>query len=313
MARKVIIDCDMGTDDAVALSMALFDPRLDILAITATEGCVTAEQSTRNLQAIIEILDPDRYPRLGAAHPCENAPAVNTSYLYGADGLGNSSFHISKLAHMPESDKLMIDCVRAHPGDVTILCLGPLTNVARAFKRDPNIVESVDRIIMVGGSINGVGNITQAAEFNFYFDPESAQEVLCSRTTKSMVPLDVTGDVSFGLELLDDIPDESTRVGNFLKQILPYAYRAYRRELGCESINLNDAVGMLALLEPYLFEFEDMAAQVETAGELTRGATVFDRRIHKEWRSNVEVASGIRTEVAKQCIIDQVQCAGNAT
>ena len=82
MARKVIIDCDMGADDAVALSMALFDSRLEILALTATEGCVTADQSTRNLQAILELLDPDRYPRLGAARPCEHAPADNTSFLY---------------------------------------------------------------------------------------------------------------------------------------------------------------------------------------------------------------------------------------
>ena len=97
MTRKVIIDCDMGTDDAVALCMALFDERLDILALTATEGCVTADQATRNLQAIVGMLDPDRPPRLGAATSTENAPAVNTTYLYGEDGLGNAGFEVSEL------------------------------------------------------------------------------------------------------------------------------------------------------------------------------------------------------------------------
>ena len=130
MPKKVIIDCDMGTDDAVALCISLFDNRLDIIALTATEGCVTAEQSNNNLQAIVGELDPDRYPRLGMAEAAENAPPVTTSYLYGNDGLGNAGFEVSKLQHLHSSEKLIIDCVRDNPGDVTIVCLGPLTNLA---------------------------------------------------------------------------------------------------------------------------------------------------------------------------------------
>jgi len=309
MSRKIIIDCDMGTDDAVALCMALFDSRLDILAVTATEGCVNAEQSTQNLQAIVELLDPDKYPRLGAAKPCDNAPPVNTTYLYGTDGLGNADFEVSKLQHIPESDKLIIDCVRANPNDVTILCLGPLTNIARAFQRDPNIEDLVDRVIMVGGSVECVGNISQAAEFNFFFDPQSARDVLNSRTTKTLIPIDVTGRVTFDLGFLEEIPCEETKVGDFLKQVLPYAFRAYRQQLGQESINLNDAVGLLSVLESKLFKFEDMAGQVETSGELTRGVTVFDRRIHREWRENMEVATSIEADMAKQCVVQQLNVA----
>lgn len=175
MTRKVIIDCDMGTDDAVALCMALFDDGLDILAVTATEGCVTAEQATRNLQAIVGVLDPDRHPRLGSATSTDNAPAVNTTYLYGDDGLGNTGFAVSELQHMMPAEKLIVDCVRAHPGDVTVICLGPYTNLARAFRRDPLVAELIDRVVMTGGSIQGIGNITQAAEFNCYFDPHSTR------------------------------------------------------------------------------------------------------------------------------------------
>lgn len=313
MTRKVIIDCDMGTDDAVALCMALFDERLDILALTATEGCVTADQATRNLQAIVGMLDPDRHPRLGAATSAENAPAVNTTYLYGDDGLGNAGFEVSELQHMMPADKLIVDCIRANPGDVTVVCLGPYTNLARAFRRDPYVTEQVDRIVMMGGSIRAGGNITQAAEFNCYFDPQSAQEVFCSRTTKTLVPLDVTREVKFGLDLIDKLPERYCRAGEFLRQILPYAFRAYRQKLGQEDINLNDAVGILAMLEPELFEFEPMAGQVETEGQLTRGVTVFDRRMAPEWRNNMEVATSLKHEQAETAIVKSLCLAGNAT
>lgn len=313
MTRKVIIDCDMGTDDAVALCMALFDEQLDILAITATEGCVTADQATRNLQAIIGMLDPPRFPRLGAASPAENAPAINTTFLFGRDGLGNTGFEISELQHMLPSDKLIIDCVRANPGDVSIVCLGPFTNVARAFRRDPNIHEMVDRIILTGGSVSGMGNITASAEFNCFFDPPAAQEVFTSFTTKTLVPLDVTTRIKFDLGFLDLLPERYSRVGDFLRQVLPYAYRTYRNQLGQEHIHLNDAVGLLAYLEPGLFEFEGMAGQVETEGHLTRGVTVFDRRAVPEWRCNMEVATAIDCDRIVPNITGRLATAGNVT
>jgi purine nucleosidase len=313
MPRKVIIDCDMGTDDAVALSMTLFDFRLDILALTATEGCVTAEQANNNLQAILSELDPDRHPRLGMAASADDAPPINTSFLYGEDGLGNSGFEVSRLQHWHASEKLIIDCVRAHPGDVTIVCLGPLTNLARAFQRDPALPGMIDRIVMTGGTLSGFGNITPAADFNFYFDPQSARAVVKSRTTKTLIPLDVTRQVTFGLELLEELPPENTRIGNFLRQVLPFAFRSYRQQLGSENILLNDAVGALAALEPQLFEFQDMAGDVETEGELTRGAMVFDRRVPTEWRQNLEVAVGIDVDSARKYIISQLAMAGNVT
>ncbi len=312
-SKKVIIDCDMGTDDAVALCMSLFDSRLDILALTATEGCVTADQANNNLQAIVGELDPDRYPRLGMAQAAEDAPAINTAFLYGTDGLGNAGFEVSKLQHLHPADKLIIDCVRDHPGDVTVVCLGPLTNIARAFRRDPALPDMIHRLIITGGTITTCGNITPAAEFNFYFDPKSAKQVLQSRTPKTLIPLDVTQKINFGFEVLDELPGENTRTGCFLRQILPFAFRSYRQQLGRERINLNDAVGMLAVLKPGLFEFKELAGDVETEGELTRGASVFDRRLAPEWKNNMEVAVNIKAAAARQQIIDQLMVAGNVT
>ncbi len=311
--RKVIIDCDMGTDDAVALCLCLFDERLDVVAVTACEGSVTADQANQNLQAVIGLIDPDKYPRLGSASGADNAPPVNTSFLYGQDGLGNSGFEVSRLQHLAPSDKLIADCIKQNPNDVTILCLGPLTNVARAFQRDPGLENLVDRIVITGGSVDAIGNITAGAEFNMYFDPESAKQVFESRTTKTLVPLDITRQIEFGLDFMDQLPDDHSRAGWFLRQILPNAFRTFRQHYGKESITLNDVIGAMSILEPQLFEFNEMPGMIEVTGEITRGVTLFDRRDIPEASNNMEVATDVRTDQIWQYIVDQLTLAGNAT
>ena len=310
MARKIIIDCDMGTDDTVALCMLLFDERLEVLGVTATAGCVDSEQANRNLQAILTLLDPDRYPRIGLATPVENGPAVDTQFLYGQDGLGNVDFEATVRQNAPTAEKLIIDTVRRYPDEVTLVCLGPPTNVARAIRREPQITPLIDRIVMMGGSLTASGNITPAAEFNFYFDPQSAREVLAARTTNLLVPLDITQEVKFGMDILRDIPGEESRVGDLLRQILPFTFRAHRQQLGMEQISLNDAVAALAIIEPELFEFKRMAADVEIEGSLTRGVLVLDRRERPESRQNVDVAVSVR-DSASQYVIDQLTMAGH--
>ena len=217
MARKVIIDCDPGIYDAVTLCLALFDPRVEVVAVTATAGNVSADQATRNVQAIIEHLDPPRLPRIGVAHPIENGPPVDARDIHGEDGLGNSGIAVSQLHHQHPSEKIICDAVRAAPGDVTILAIGPLTNVARAFSRDPELPMLVDRLIMTGGSVNGIGNVTAGAEFNMYCDPASARAVFRSRSTKTLIPLDVTRQVGFNFDLVDELPGEDRRAGSFLQ------------------------------------------------------------------------------------------------
>lgn len=313
MTRKVIIDCDPGVDDAVALCLALFDPSIEVLAVTAVEGCVAADQANQNLHGIIERLDPPKLPRIGAASPSENAPAVDTRSLHGDDGLANLGLEVPRFNHPHASEKLISDLVRAFPGEVTIITLGPLTNVARAFRRDPALASQVGALVMTGGSPSCVGNITPCAEFNVFYDPVSAREVFCSRTTKSLIPLDITRQVAFGLDLMDELPSVESRVGRFLRALVPFFFRAYHQRLAQESINLNDAVGMIAALHPEMFQMEGMAGDVEWSGELTRGVTVFDRRPHPEWRPNMEVAVGVDLKRATEAILCGLRNAGDAT
>ncbi|MBN1395251.1 MAG: nucleoside hydrolase [Pirellulales bacterium] len=304
MGRKVIIDVDPGIDDAMALCLALGNSELEVVAVTAVGGNVSPGQATRNVQAIIEQLDPPRWPRLGAASEPDIRLAVDRRSLYGSDGLGGTSFAVAERQHLLPSEKVICDQVHDAPHMVTIVALGPLTNVARAFIRDPDLPALVGRIVIMGGTVSGPGNITPAAEFNMYCDPLAAQTVFRSPSTKTLVPLDVTNRIELSYDLFNQLPDESTRPGHLLRQLLPQAFRGYRQQFGLEGIHVHDTVTLMAVIHPELFSTKPMAGDVETQGELTLGATVFDRRRAPAWRHNMEVVSDMRKEAVVKAIID---------
>lgn len=307
MQRKVILDCDPGIDDAVALCLGLAAEEFDVLAVTGVEGCVSADQANRNVQYLLSQLDPAKWPRIGSASHADDAPAVDTRYLHGDDGLGNVGSTTAAPHHPHPSEKLIGDLVRAYPNQVTIIALGPTTNIARAFRRDPGLEGLVDRLIVMGGAVDGVGNITANAEFNVHFDPGSARHVLASRTTKTLIPLDVTRQVQWTLDLLEQLPDVGSRLGRLLRRMLPFAYRSYRQRLGQECILLNDAVALMAALEPDLFSTEGMAGDVEVSGELARGMVLFDQRHPQEWRANMEVAREVDVDRLRERFVTRLR------
>lgn len=313
MTRKIIIDCDPGIDDAIAISMALFDPRLEVLAITATAGTVDAVQATNNVTAIVQQLDPARYPRIGKASAIAGASVIDDNYLNGADGLGECNFQSTDRQHQVPSEKVIAELLRQYPNQITLVCLGPLSNLARICVRDPAVLPLIDKVVISGGAVSHPGNVTAAAEFNFHFDPVAAKEVFASATTKSLVPLDVTDRVTFGMELLDKLPDRFTRVGKLLHKIVPFMFRAAHQRLGRELIPLLDPTALIAVLEHDLFTWEDMAGDVETRGELTRGMTLFDRRMRPEWGVNLEVAREVDVPEVRERIVRLLKYAGQQT
>lgn len=304
MARKLIIDCDPGIDDAIALCLALFDPRLEVVAVTASAGNVDGHQASRNVQTVLELLDPARWPRVGAARTEDSAPAeLDRRDLNGADGLGNLGVRISELHRPHASDKVIADEIRNAPGQVTVLTLGPLTNIARVLNSDPDLATMIDRLVISGGSLRYVGDVTATAEFNMHCDPSAARFVLRAPTTKTLVPRDITNQLVLNLDFLDRLPDETSRAGRLLRAALPYLYRSFRQHLGLEGIQLGDAIALLACVHPELFEAEEMAGDVEVSGNLTTGTTVFDRRPRGDWRKNMEVVTEFdRRELAEALV-----------
>jgi purine nucleosidase len=305
MARKVILDVDPGVDDALALSIALFHPGLEVVAVTAVGGNCSPVQATRNMQAIVEGLDPPRLPRMGAASDPEPevGPPAEGRGLNGPDGLGGANLPVAERQHMLPAEKVICDQVRAAPDAITIVALGPLTNIARAFQRDPELPSIVGRLVIAGGAVAVSGNYTPAAEFNIYCDPPAAQSIFRSATTKTLIPLDVTNRITLSYDLFHQLPDESTRVGALLRKILPAAFRGYRQRFGIEGIHVHDTIALMAVLHPELFSAQEMAGEVETMGEVTTGMTVFDRRRIPSRQYNMEVAMDLEKEKVIEKII----------
>ncbi|MEI8227456.1 MAG: nucleoside hydrolase [Planctomycetota bacterium] len=312
MPRKVILDIDPGIDDAVALVMALFDPRLEVLAVTATGGNVPAEQATANLQALVGLLDPPRLPRLGLA-PADTALPEKPFNMHGADGLGGIDLPRAQLHGGHVSEKVIWETLRAHPREITIVALGPLTNLSRVLTRDPSVVELIGEVVIAGGTVQGAGNVTPVVDFNFYCDPRAARHVVREPVTKTLVPLETTGQVIFGFDLLDQLPDDSSRAGDILRRMLPHAFRAHRQLLGSEGISMHDVVALVAVTNPELFERTTVAADVETGGELTAGMLVVDRRTVRQWRPNLDLLVNCDVPAVKDCILRGLAVAGAGT
>jgi inosine-uridine nucleoside N-ribohydrolase len=308
MARKVILDVDPGVDDAVAICLALAAPELDVLAVTAVGGNVLADQATRNVQAIIEQLDPPRWPRLGAASS-ERMLRADARHIFGADGLCGAHFPFAELHHQRPSAKVIIDEVQASPGDVTIIALGPLSNIAAALQQLPDLATQIGHLIILGGTVGGPGNVTPAAEFNIYCDAEAARDVFRSQVTKTVVPIDVTNRILFGFDMLHKLPEGASRTSQLLQKVLPGAFRSYRQNLGMEGIHLHDTVAVVAAMHPELFTTERMHGEVETDGTITHGVTVFDRRRHPENRPNLDVAIDVDTDAVSRCICETLAAA----
>jgi inosine-uridine nucleoside N-ribohydrolase len=288
MSHKVAVLCDPGIDGAFAVALALHDPDLEVLGLLATAGNISAECATRNIQILVDHLDPPRLPRLGAA-PVVEYPMDGTR-LHGPAGLGGMDFPCAPLHHLPPSEKLLVDLVRQNPHELTLICLGPLTVVARAFDLYPEAPALVKRIVSVGGSYHEPGNAGPVSEFHFFCDPIAARRVIQCGAPTTLIPLDLLRKVLFSPSDLLSVPSDSTPACRFLRQIIPFGIAATSNLYGIEGFHLKDVLGVFAVARSHLLKTRHMRVDVETKGELTRGMTVFDQRSWLGGKPNAEIA-----------------------
>jgi inosine-uridine nucleoside N-ribohydrolase len=300
MAKRIIVIADPGIDTAFAIALALFDPELEVVGLVANAGNVGPEQASQNVHVLVGQLDPPRWPRLGSALPVTYD--IDGTRLHGPNGLGGVNFPSASLHQPMAGDKVIVELVRQFPHEVTVVALSPLTVLARAFDRDPDLTPLIDRLVVLGGAWHEVGNASAVAEFHFYCDPPAARQVLHAGIPTTLIPLDVTRKLVFSPSDLLELPAPDGRVSQFLRQIVPYGIRASSNLYGIEGFHLKDVLGVAAVSLPRSLTAERMHVDVEVRGELTRGMSVVDARATPAGPANVDLATGIDVTAVRDYI-----------
>jgi purine nucleosidase len=280
MTRRVIFDTDPGQDDAVAILLALASPaELKVEAIVAVAGNVPVSLTARNARKICELAGrPDVPVYAGCAGPMAARPLVTAEHVHGATGLNGPDLPEPTMPLQPEHgvDFLVNYLRREPPGEMTLCVLGPMTNIAMALIKAPDIAPRIREIVLMGGAYFEVGNITPTAEFNVYVDPQAAAIVLGSGVPIVMLPLDVTHKVLTTPERLSRIRAVPTKSAAAVAAMLGFSEKYDREKYGSDGAPLHDPCVTAYLLRPDLFQGRHINVEVETASPLTVGMTVAD-------------------------------------
>lgn len=311
----LIIDTDPGVDDALALLLAAGSPELEVLAVTTVGGNVTLDHATENAQRILPIAwDGGAVPPLyrGAAGGTETA-----EYVHGADGLGGVSLHRDAAGELryPATNPLaagtayeaILSLIAARPGEITLITLGPLTNVTAALQHDPVTMRQVKEVVIMGGAFREPGNTGPVAEFNIFVDPEAAQAVCDSGLPLRWIPVDVTHRCLLRRAQLECL--SASPRAQFAQAIADFYMGYHYTGYGEYACFLHDPVAVAALLWPELFRTQALRVDVETYGSLTRGMTVADFRpaaYRSASRPNGVVALGVEAEPLVARIVERL-------
>ena len=276
MRRPVILDADPGVDDALAMMLALGSRELEVLGICTVCGNVPMEVGTGNALKLLALLNRDDVPvYAGACRPLKRK-AVYATEVHGKGGLGDAVLPPAGRPSSGDAVTFIVDTLSARPGRVTLIAVGPLTNLALAESRSPGVLKNAREVCVMGGAIDEPGNVTPAAEFNFFVDPDAARQVVRSGAAITLAPLDVTHRVALADAHIAGMP--ATPAGNFVRDAVRPAMDHAMRLQGRRRFFLHDPLAAGLAIDPSFFRIETVRADVESEGDLTAGQVVADRR-----------------------------------
>ncbi|XP_043702134.1 uridine nucleosidase 1-like isoform X2 [Telopea speciosissima] len=284
--EKIIIDTDPGIDDSMAIFMAFQTPEVEVLGLTTIFGNVSTAGATRNALLLCELAGCPGIPVAeGSSEPLKGGIPSVADFVHGPDGLGNVSLPPPKEKKIEKSaTEFLVDKVSEYPGEVSILALGPLTNLALAIKRDSSFASKVKRLVILGGAFFALGNVNPAAEANIYGDPEAADIVFTSGANIIVVGINITTQVKLTDEDLSELRDSKGRNSHFLGELCKFYRDWHVKSDGVCGIFPHDPVSFVALVRPDLFTFKEGVVRVETQG-ICAGHTLMDQGL-KKWNSN---------------------------
>ena len=307
MTRAFIIDTDTASDDAVALILALRWPEVEVKAITMVAGNVGVEQATRNALYTVGLTGKNVPVYMGATKPLTRRHE-DAQWFHGQDGLGDQGYPPpSQQAKQKPAVDAIIETVKANPG-IVMVTLGPLTNVALAVSKAPEIVPLISRCVIMGGAACCVGNVTPAAEYNIWVDPEAAHIVFSSGLAIEMVGWELCrGDANLRQNDIDYIRDLNTTLGHFTIDCNSVAMKANFKQSGEIGIALPDPVTMAVALDPNVVKRASKHhVMIEHESELTRGMTVVDQLGVTGESVNERVWGGLRQREANAQVVWEI-------
>ena len=274
--RRILLDCDPGHDDAIAILLAARGPGIQLEAITTVAGNQTLEKTTRNALKVCSVAGIRDVPIAAGMDRPLVRPLRVAADIHGVSGLDGPS--------LPEPDitparihgvDLLIERLLASDGDLTIVATGPLTNVAAALRREPRIAPKIQQIVLMGGAM-GLGNVTPAAEFNIYVDPEAAHVVFTCGRPITMIGLDVTHQAQATSEVRSRIRALGSPVAHLVDDLLGFFEGTYHQVFGFPAPPVHDPCAVAQVIDPTLIRSQPMSVDVELSGEWTAGRTVCD-------------------------------------
>jgi inosine-uridine nucleoside N-ribohydrolase len=290
LGLPVLIDTDMGADDALAVALALCAAGLQVEALVSVAGNVDLDQATTNVGRLLAALDPPNWPVVGKGLGQAEPDLIDARSVFGNDGFGQAALPASENLKTKTHRAVYRDLLERHQNQLHIVAIGPLTNLADVLSEQPDLLRRAARLTIMGGAIWVRGNVDGLAEFNFYRDPVAARAVLSSGLPITVIPLDLTRQVVFDESHLAHLEGSGTRVGQFLVQVLPYAMQ-HGRELPPGQMLIHDALAIGSILWPELFLKSQLALEIETTGK-ARGRS---RPAVGERGKRVSVLTGVRT------------------
>jgi pyrimidine-specific ribonucleoside hydrolase len=302
----LIIDCDPGIDDAIALLLALASPEVDLLGVTTVAGNAPVERTTANALRILQFAGrPDVPVAAGADRPLVRRRPFVAGGVHGEDGLGGVSLDAARAAPAARhAIDFVAETAFATSTAITLATIAPLTNIALLLARYPDVAERIGRVVVMGGSMSG-GNVTAAAEFNVWFDPEAAERVLDSGLDMTMVGLDVTHRAVLRPEDTERIR-HSGRVGAVVAAMLDHYSGWHRDVYGSADLPMHDPLAVAEAILPGTVVTEQAHVRVELDSDLSRGATVVDRWRFDQGEPNARVAVDVDRDAFAAMLMERL-------
>lgn len=273
MVQKIIIDTDPGVDDAQAILLAGTHPELELIGLTTVFGNVSVELATANALRLTTLLQQSIPVAQGGATPLGQTALMPPKFVHGADGFGNINWPAGQgTADSRTAAEFIIEQVTQQPGEITLIAIGPLTNLATALQTEPDLPSLVKAVIVMGGAVYRAGNVTPSAEANMICDPDAADQIFAADWPLTLVGLDVTMQLLLARSELQRL--QGSRYGQFLNQSAQFYMDYYQNRIGVDGCFIHDSAAVIYAVQPDLFETAQ-GALLAVADGIAKGQTVF--------------------------------------